>query len=255
MSDVHAAFFLLLFILIIAALVAWIRGSGRRLWIRITVYCLAMAFAAIVGDVFLKERARRLAFAQTTCKLRLSNLRTAMYDYQDEHDSFPPRMINDETGRPMHSWRVLLLPYLPHHDYDSNPSETFNLYDFDQPWNSETNLQLESRMPTDYRDFCHTRSRSTPNGDVNSEWMTSTVAVDDSIAVLENGEVRLTVGNGGLSTHLTLACTRTHFVHWMAPEDITAVELTGEIADREGNHSGGTNILCDDGQIRFWTHD
>ena len=35
-----------------------------------------------------------------------------MHNYHDEHGSFPPAYIADASGKPMHSWRVLILPYL-----------------------------------------------------------------------------------------------------------------------------------------------
>ena len=35
-----------------------------------------------------------------------------LQDYEQEHGCFPPAYVPDENGRPMHSWRVLSLPYL-----------------------------------------------------------------------------------------------------------------------------------------------
>ncbi|PQO32122.1 DUF1559 domain-containing protein [Bremerella cremea] len=46
----------------------------------------------------------------------------------------------DSAGRPMHSWRVLLLPELERTDL-------FNQYDFNQPWDSPHNLKLVDKMP------------------------------------------------------------------------------------------------------------
>ena len=36
----------------------------------------------------------------------------ALYGYQKQFGHLPPAFIPDEKGRPKHSWRVLILPYL-----------------------------------------------------------------------------------------------------------------------------------------------
>ncbi len=43
----------------------------------------------------------------------------------------------------MHSWRVLLLPFV-------EGAELYAAYDFAQPWNSEANLRLAEQMPPIY---------------------------------------------------------------------------------------------------------
>src|SRR5688572_32747678 len=54
---------------------------------------------------------------------------------------FPPAYVADSNGTPMHSWRVLILPYIEaNHIYDR--------YDQTQPWDSATNRQLRSEEHT-----------------------------------------------------------------------------------------------------------
>src|SRR5271168_5107175 len=52
------------------------------------------------------------AYRRTECKNHLKQLALAMHNYHDQYGSFPPAYIADKNGRPMHSWRVLLLPFL-----------------------------------------------------------------------------------------------------------------------------------------------
>ncbi len=54
----------------------------------------------------------------------------------------PPAFIADESGRPMHSWRVLLLS-----QFDA---ELFRQYDFSEPWDGPNNRQLLNRRPRMY---------------------------------------------------------------------------------------------------------
>src|SRR5579864_1434043 len=45
------------------------------------------------------------------CKNNLKYIGQALHNYHDTFGSFPPAYIADSNGRPMHSWRVLLLPF------------------------------------------------------------------------------------------------------------------------------------------------
>ena len=74
----------------------------------------------------------------------MANLRKiglAILGYHQEHGHFPPAQTHDDTGRPLHSWRSLILPFL---DEDS----LFNSIDLGQPWNSEANQHLWKHRPT-----------------------------------------------------------------------------------------------------------
>ncbi len=67
----------------------------------------------------------------------------AVANYHDVNGCYPPAYIADAEGNPLHSWRVLILPYI-------EEQQLFDRYDFTQPWNSPTNLQLASEMPAVY---------------------------------------------------------------------------------------------------------
>ena len=48
--------------------------------------------------------------------------------------------VADATGRPMHSWRVLILPFL-------EQQSLYEQYDFREPWDGPNNIQLLGNMP------------------------------------------------------------------------------------------------------------
>ena len=58
--------------------------------------------------------------------------RAALQAYHQANGCFPPAYIADKNGKPMHSWRVLILPYL---DYD----DLYKAYDFSEPWDGPKN--------------------------------------------------------------------------------------------------------------------
>jgi hypothetical protein len=55
----------------------------------------------------------------------------------------PPAVLYSKDGRPLHSWRVLLLPFL-------EEEALFREFKLDEPWDSPHNRALITRMPRVY---------------------------------------------------------------------------------------------------------
>lgn len=73
---------------------------------------------------------------------RFAQIRCALLAYHDQHGAFPPTKCQPEPNGPIHSWRVLLVPYT-----DVDFKERYSRYDFSQEWNSPNNLQALGGMP------------------------------------------------------------------------------------------------------------
>lgn len=76
-----------------------------------------------------------------TCSMNLKQIAIGLYNYADTYGRFPPAWTVDSQGKPLHSWRVLILPYL----------EYQHLYDkirLSEPWDSEYNRQFHDKMPS-----------------------------------------------------------------------------------------------------------
>lgn len=74
---------------------------------------------------------------------KLLTIGDALNAYHDEHGTLPPAVVTDADGKPLYSWRVLILPQLD----QKNLYKQFNL---DEPWDSETNRPLAQFMPYEY---------------------------------------------------------------------------------------------------------
>jgi hypothetical protein len=66
-----------------------------------------------------------------------------MHNYHDTHGRLPPAVVYGADGKPLVSWRVLILPFIEQLDL----YEQFRL---DEPWDSPHNLRLLSQMPRTY---------------------------------------------------------------------------------------------------------
>jgi hypothetical protein len=86
---------------------------------------------------------------QTAYLHSMNNLKSigyALHTYYDQNGHLPPAVVFDKEGRPLYSWRVLLLPYIE----EGSRYEKFHL---DEPWDSPHNLPLTKITPGSYRSF------------------------------------------------------------------------------------------------------
>ena len=85
------------------------------------------------------------------CSNNLKQIAYSLHSYHDVHGVLPPAYIPDKNGKPMHSWRVLILPFMEEKGlYDS--------YDFDEPWDGPNNRKLASQVPYVYQCPSHLSS-------------------------------------------------------------------------------------------------
>ncbi|MFT7643457.1 MAG: hypothetical protein ACI9G1_005222 [Pirellulaceae bacterium] len=113
------------------------RQACFRIGLLFLLSCLCVCGLPAVQNA--REVSRR-----TACRNNLRQISGACQSYLDEHGSFPPAYIADKSGKPKHSWRVLILPYLGY-------GRLHELYNFDEPWDGPNNRKLISLMPNVYR--------------------------------------------------------------------------------------------------------
>jgi hypothetical protein len=70
--------------------------------------------------LFPAVRNARPAAYRNTCANQLHQIAIAIHNYVNAHHALPPLYTTDVDGKPLHSWRTLILPYLEEHKlYDS----------------------------------------------------------------------------------------------------------------------------------------
>lgn len=78
------------------------------------------------------------------CNLQFQLVSSAFDFYYKEYGHPIPSCLYDDEGKPMHSWRVLLLPFL-------GEKELYKQYDFSEAWNGPNNSKLHDKMPDIFR--------------------------------------------------------------------------------------------------------
>jgi prepilin-type processing-associated H-X9-DG protein len=101
---------------------------------------LAMLNVSLIEAV---QKIRESA-ARMQSQNNLRQIALAFHNYHDVTGAFPPAAVYDKNGKPLLSWRVLILPYIE----QDNLYKEFHL---DEPWDSEHNKKLLEQMPPIYR--------------------------------------------------------------------------------------------------------
>jgi hypothetical protein len=109
---------------------------------RIRVTAEAVVVAGVIDSVV---GPMREAAAQAECSNNEKQIALAIFNYIGSHkDVFPPAYTTSKDGKPLLSWRVLILPYL-----DQEP--LYKEFHLDEPWDGPHNRTLIAKMPQVYR--------------------------------------------------------------------------------------------------------
>jgi hypothetical protein len=73
----------------------------------------------------------------------LKQIGLALEDYHRDHGKFPPSAVYSSAGRPLYSWRVLILPYLEQKDL-------YDQFYLNEAWDGPHNRELLARRPAVY---------------------------------------------------------------------------------------------------------
>ena len=84
----------------------------------------------------------RVNARRSVCHSQVTRLLRALDAYQRDHGTLPPAYSVDAQGKPLHSWRVLLLPYL-----GAEAQALYFQLKLDEPWDSPHNQPYSVRTP------------------------------------------------------------------------------------------------------------
>jgi hypothetical protein len=114
-------------------------------WPLLKTSLLLLACAGVLAGMVVMSNMRSFREAHFDLQSldRLDAIRVALESYHQANGCYPPAYVPGKDGKPAHSWRVLLLPYL---EYD----DLYERYDFDEPWNGPHNRLLANEIPLEY---------------------------------------------------------------------------------------------------------
>jgi len=207
----------------------WLFGCGSvAAVIGIGCVLIALILPAVSRN---RPTARR-----SQCKNNLRQIALALQNYEADYHALPPAYTVDTDGKPLHSWRTLMLPYL-----DQNP--LYLTIDLSKPWDDPANAEACGRELPIY--YCP--SSTLPTG--HTTYLAS---------VASNGCLRLTeprllseITDGLSETLMVIEVPPEQSVPWMSPRDADEAMVLSIGPESKLAHTGGTQAAMCDGTVRF----
>jgi prepilin-type processing-associated H-X9-DG protein len=186
--------------------------------------------ATLVGGVHkVRQSANRMQSANN-----LKQIALAMHNYHDTHGHFPPQAIYSTEGKPLLSWRVLLLPYL-------EQDALYKQFKLDEAWDGPHNVKLLAQMP-----------KLLADQDVNTmEPVTVYQAFVGPGAFFEGTkglQMPAEFPDGTSNTLMIIQAGKP--VPWTKPEDLP-YDANKPVPKLGGHTPGGFNAAFCDGSVRF----
>ena len=123
------------------------KSSGAP--VLVVVLVVALGAFVVCGGVLAAlllpaVQAARGAARRAQCLNNMKQIGLAMLNHESALKRFPSAYKPDEDGKPMHSWRVMILPFM-------EQKALYDMYNFDVPWDHPDNQALADMMPDVYR--------------------------------------------------------------------------------------------------------
>jgi prepilin-type processing-associated H-X9-DG protein len=172
---------------------------------------------------------------RSQCVSNLKQIALALHNYASDHGGFPPSTTVDARGRPLHSWRTLILPYI-------EQQALYATIDLTKPWDDPAHAAAASAQPGLYH--C-------PSADLKPGFTTYLGIAAPGAAFHPTRPRPLDeFVDGTAHTAMVFEAEAAHAVPWMAPNDADEA-LIRNLSKISTDHPGGRNVGFADGSIRF----
>jgi prepilin-type processing-associated H-X9-DG protein len=208
-------------------------GRGFRLIELLTVLGI---IAFLIALLLPATRSAGPAARRSQCVNNLKQIALALHNYEQAYKALPPAHTVDAKGRPLHSWRTLILPYL-----EQEP--LYQTIDLSKPWNDPANAKA---LETSLQVFRCPEAVGPKN-------MTTYLAIAAPNGCLIPKESRrlAEITDAHESTLLVVEAGEENAIPWMAPVDADEPLVMSLGPTTKLHHAGGTNACFVDGSVTF----
>ena len=181
-------------------------------------------------------RSARPSVRRSQCVNNLKQIALALQNYEQAYKALPPAYTVDAKGRPLHSWRTLILPYL-------EQETRYRTIDLSKSWDDPANAQALRTAPAVFRCLDSTGPGNT----------TTYLAITAPNGYLTPGASRrlAEITDDPGSTLMVIEAGEEDAVPWMAPVDAGEALVMGLGPKTKLHHAGGTNASFADGHVTF----
>jgi prepilin-type processing-associated H-X9-DG protein len=165
-----------------------------------------LVLLVVVALLLPARRGARSGAYRMSCRNQLKQIGLALEQYHKEHGTYPPAYTVDANGRPLHSWRTLLLPYL-------EEEMLYKTIDLTKPWDDPVNERAMKTVVNAYE--C-------PSHSFDSEkCQTTYLAIISPQSILRGGKsaTKQAITDGLDKTVIVIEVPEDKAVPWMSPQD------------------------------------
>ena len=216
-------------------------GSGLAIGGIVTSGLGTVLIPIMIALLLPAVQAAREAARRAQCTNHLKQIGLALHNSDSTHGHYPAPAIRDKDGKPLLSWRVAILPEL-------GQDALYKEFHLDEPWDSDHNKALLSRMPDVFA------CPSDPANPTPTNGMTAYRGFTGPGTLFEGPE-GTTIRSVTDGTVVTVAVVEsTEAVPWTRPDDFP-IEPGGPLPPVGSKHPRGFNALFVDGSVKFLRSD
>ncbi|MBN2218391.1 MAG: DUF1559 domain-containing protein, partial [Pirellulales bacterium] len=212
---------------------AAVAKKSSNVWIVAVILVAVLGVVVVCGGIMAAlllpaVQAAREAARRAVCTNNMKQITLALQNYESQYCQFPPAYVADKDGKPLYSWRVLILPYLDH-DY------LYQQFNLDEPWDSPANRAVSQATISLFQ--CPSDSTNQQGSNKTNYVM---VVGPGCISDGPTGK-RMRDIPDGLSKTIILAEVANADIHWAEPRDLDAATMSYKINDPSGQECISSN--------------
>lgn len=210
-------------------------GSWRGKLLSLAAILIAVVLLALLLLPAVRRTPREAA-RRMQCANNLKQIMLGLHNYVDEHHALPPAYTVDAQGRPLHSWRTLILPYV-------EQKALYDQIDLSKPWDDPVNAVALRQIPAVYR------CPSTVIGREKTCYL-AVVAPHGCFLATESRSLDQITDDHD-STLMVVEVDSDRAVPWMAPADADEAMILALADAQRFAHPGGANVVTVSGRVSF----
>lgn len=196
----------------------------------LSIFVKFLALAAIVGLAVAlllpTVRSSSEAARRNSCMNNLKQIALALSNYESAHGAYPPAYTIDADGRPLHSWRTLILPYM-------EQQALYDRIDLTKPWDDPANDQARNTVVPGYQ--CPSHFDDDPE---HAGFTTYLAVVTPDSAIRTADSLSHAELPSPADTLLVIDALPSQATHWMSPVDADEQLLLSVDPNSERQHGG-----------------
>jgi len=209
-------------------------NSGDFIGRFVTTLAVICVVVVLIGLLLPALRYPRESARHATCGSQLRNIALALQAYESVYHALPPPYTVDAEGKPLHSWRTLILPYV-------GQQLLYRKIDLSKSWDDPVNNAAYETTPSIYR--CP--SAVIPSGHTT---YLAVVAPNGCFHPTRARKLAEITDSPGM-TLMIVEVGSDQAVHWMCPTDIGEERILDPKTFPNGPHSGQVQAVCVDGRV------